>query len=210
MATHVPAFDNYVSARFELAGAYLALTSFLQSEELAEMAMELAAGGDDPDDDAELFKEIRQTLPPDIPPTIVRPLDRAITHFHEAIRVFRDWQRKQVEGVVSDELSGEERAAFTEAASALIGSQERMEMTRKLVAQAVAANGQPAYMYADDSPNIKNVGDRMTHVLAAISRNHPWTPAFRFRGQLFLPKLTNGAVTGFQVVREDSIADVET
>jgi hypothetical protein len=63
MATHVPAFDNYVSARFELAGAFLSLTSYFESEELADMAMELAAGGDDPDADLKLFKESRESLP---------------------------------------------------------------------------------------------------------------------------------------------------
>jgi hypothetical protein len=132
-----------------------------------------------------------------------------MTHFQDAIREFRTWQRKQADGVPSNDLSEEEQAAFIEAASALLASEERMELSRKLVAQAVAANGQPAYLYQDESPSIKAVAERMTKVLAAISKNHPWTPAFRFRRQIILRKLTNGAVTGFQVVRESSILDVE-
>jgi hypothetical protein len=102
---------------------------------------------------------------------------------------------------MSDVLTDAERDAFRAAASAALGSQERVE-ARMQHGMADRANQQAL------AREVQKPLQSLLATVAEIHRNHPNLPAIRFRGRIFAFNSINGQIQ-MAMFKEQEIETVE-
>lgn len=97
-------------------------------------------------------------------------------------------------------LSQDERKQFVEAASAMIGMKEKLELEKEKAAEILEGHPGRVPKSSDEVEPYMAIGRRLRDILVEIYRSHPALPAIRFRGHIFSLTVDKGQVLGLSMM----------